>query len=32
VLVAMHEILHHFISLSVSFLRCTVGCARGMSG
>jgi hypothetical protein len=30
-LVAVHEILHYFILLSVSFLRCTVGYARRMS-
>jgi hypothetical protein len=31
-LVAMYEILHHFVSMSVSFLRYTVGCMRGTSG
>jgi hypothetical protein len=32
VLVAMHDIRHHFISLFVSFLHCIVGCMTGTSG
>jgi hypothetical protein len=33
VLLAMHEVLHHFILTSVSFLHCTIaGCTRGTSG
>jgi hypothetical protein len=31
-LVAVHEILHHFVSLSVYFHCCTIGHARGTSG
>jgi hypothetical protein len=30
--VALHEIMHHFVSLSVSLLRCTIGCTRATSG
>jgi hypothetical protein len=32
VLLAIYEVLHHFVLTSVSFLRCTVaGCVRGTS-
>jgi hypothetical protein len=31
-LVAMKEILHYFILLSVFFLRCAISCTRGTSG
>jgi hypothetical protein len=33
VLLAIHEVLHHSVLMSISFLYCTItGCARGTSG